>query len=200
LFVEKIFITLSRDKQLTQKANKLNQQSIKLSVPFFIPSNPNFFASSTPSQPKMILRSTIVLTALLAVQFENVAPFSTGPAFQVGKAGITKGGIPPAFVTPDHEKSLKPVGRSPTKLEMGKVEEFLTGRDEKTRKADNEKYLATLQKRVDRINELEADIEELDDDELVAKTEEFRKRLKDGEDINGPLLEETFAVVREAAW
>ncbi len=38
------------------------------------------------------------------------------------------------------------------------------------------------------------------DDELQAKTTEFKERLAKGEDINGPLLEEAFAVVREAAW
>jgi len=57
-----------------------------------------------------------------------------------------------------------------------------------------------VQKRVERINALEATIEELGDDELQAKTQEFRERLAKGEDINGPILEEAFAVVREAAW
>jgi preprotein translocase subunit SecA len=51
-----------------------------------------------------------------------------------------------------------------------------------------------------KINALESTIEELGDDELRRKTEEFRVRLVKGEDINGPLLEEAFAVVREAAW
>lgn len=83
---------------------------------------------------------------------------------------------------------------------MGKVEDFLTGRDEAARKAENDKYIAELQKRVTKINDLEATIEELDDDELQEKTDEFRKRLQNGEDINGPILEEAFAVVREAAW
>jgi len=87
-----------------------------------------------------------------------------------------------------------------TQLNMGKMEEFLTGRDDKQRKANNDKYLAELQKRVDRMNTLEADIEELGDEELTAKTEEFKARLKKGEDLNGPMLEECFAVVREAAW
>ena len=85
-------------------------------------------------------------------------------------------------------------------LSMGVMEEFITDRDEKTRKAGNDKYLAELQKRVDRINELEPSIEDLGDDELQAKTEEFKSRLQKGEDINGPILEEMFAVVREAAW
>jgi len=83
---------------------------------------------------------------------------------------------------------------------MGKFEDFLSGQDESFRKKDNDAYLATLQKRVDRINALEPTIEELGDEELEAKTLEFKERLRSGEDINGELLEEAFAVVREAAW
>lgn len=83
---------------------------------------------------------------------------------------------------------------------MGIVEDFVASSDRKTRQADNDKYLRELQTRVDRINALETTIEELEDDALQAKTEEFKRRLQKGEDINGPLLEEAFAVVREAAW
>lgn len=89
---------------------------------------------------------------------------------------------------------------SPTSLSMGIMENFLTGQDSSARGKENQKYLKSLQPRIDRINELEETIEELDDEELAAKTEEFRKRLAQGEDTNGPLLEEAFAVVREAAW
>ena len=90
---------------------------------------------------------------------------------------------------------------SSSQLHMGVMEDFLAGTDKETRKKENESYLAQLNKRVERINSLEPTIEDLDDDELVAKTEEFRKRLvEQGEDINGPILEEAFAVVREAAW
>ena len=39
-----------------------------------------------------------------------------------------------------------------------------------------------------------------DDDELAAKTTEFRERLAKGEELNGGILTEAFAVVREAAW
>lgn len=91
-------------------------------------------------------------------------------------------------------------GDSTTALSMGVMEDFISGTDGKARKAANDKYLSELQKRVDRINSLEPTIEDLGDDELVAKTQEFKERLKNGEDINGPLLEEAFAVVREAAW
>jgi len=83
---------------------------------------------------------------------------------------------------------------------MGIMEDFLSGQDSSSRETDNKKYLETLQKRVEKINELETEVEDLDDGELEAKTVEFRERLKSGEDINGKLLEEAFAVVREAAW
>jgi preprotein translocase subunit SecA len=83
---------------------------------------------------------------------------------------------------------------------MDVMEKFVAGKDEATRSAASTKYLAEVQKRVDRINELEPTIEDLGDDELQAKSEEFKARLQKGEDINGPLLEEAFAVVREAAW
>ena len=53
--------------------------------------------------------------------------------------------------------------------------------------------------RVNRINALEDEIEELSDEALKAKTEEFRGRLAAGE-TEDDLLEEAFAVVREAAW
>lgn len=83
---------------------------------------------------------------------------------------------------------------------MGVVEEFITSRDSETRKGLNDEYLAKLQKRVENINKLEPTIEELGDEDMIAKTAEFRERLAKGEDINGPILEEAFAVVREAAW
>ena len=92
----------------------------------------------------------------------------------------------------------RPLSR--TTLSMGVMEDFLSGRDASAREEANKKYLASLQERVDRINSLESSIEELGDDELEAKSTEFRERLAKGEDINGPLLEEAFAVVREAAW
>ena len=79
-------------------------------------------------------------------------------------------------------------------------EDFLSGRDAEKRSQENSKYLATLAARVDKINALEPIVEDLGDDELQAKTAEFKQRLAAGEDLNGPLLEEAFVVVREAAW
>ena len=65
--------------------------------------------------------------------------------------------------------------------------------------AENSKQVQAYTKRVERINALEDEIELLTDEELAAKTDEFRKRLAAGE-TEDDLLEEAFAVVREAAW
>ena len=49
------------------------------------------------------------------------------------------------------------------------------------------------------VNALSDDIEKLSDAELRAKTEEFKKRVADGESLDD-ILPEAFAVAREAAW
>ncbi len=54
-----------------------------------------------------------------------------------------------------------------------------------------------MQSRVARIGELEPEMEALSDEELRGKTDEFRARLADGEELDD-LLDEAFAVVREA--
>lgn len=56
-----------------------------------------------------------------------------------------------------------------------------------------------LAKIADDVIALEDKFAALSDDELKAKTEEFKKRLADGEKMNDILLE-AFATVREAAW
>ncbi|MEM1390303.1 MAG: DEAD/DEAH box helicase, partial [Pseudomonadota bacterium] len=60
----------------------------------------------------------------------------------------------------------------------------------------NDRLLKPMQRRVTKINALEPEIEKLSDDALRGKTEEFRRRLKDGETLDD-ILEEAFAVVRE---
>ena len=62
----------------------------------------------------------------------------------------------------------------------------------------NERILKKMRKSVDDIAAMEADIEQLDDPTLKAKTAEFRQRLNDGESIDD-ILPEAFAVVREAS-
>jgi preprotein translocase subunit SecA len=61
----------------------------------------------------------------------------------------------------------------------------------------NQREIKKLSKTVDRINALETEIQALSDDQLKAKTLEFRERHDKGESLE-QLLPEAFAVVREA--
>jgi len=63
----------------------------------------------------------------------------------------------------------------------------------------NDRELKRMGKLVKRINEREADVKALSDDELTAKTAEFKQRHKDGESLE-QLLPEAFATVREASF
>ncbi|WEK53874.1 MAG: preprotein translocase subunit SecA [Candidatus Cohnella colombiensis] len=62
----------------------------------------------------------------------------------------------------------------------------------------NEREVKKLLKNVDRINGLESSLTDLSDEQLGAKTEEFRARIAKGETLD-ELLPEAFAVVREAS-
>ncbi|MEQ8557918.1 MAG: preprotein translocase subunit SecA [Henriciella sp.] len=62
----------------------------------------------------------------------------------------------------------------------------------------NDRKIKPMRKRVERINALEPQLEGLSDEELKAKTAEFRERLDKGAKLDD-LLEEAFAVVREAS-
>jgi preprotein translocase subunit SecA len=62
----------------------------------------------------------------------------------------------------------------------------------------NERELQGMQPLVDEINDLEEAYESLSDAQLRAKTDEFLKRLDDGETLED-ILVETFTVVREAS-
>lgn len=61
----------------------------------------------------------------------------------------------------------------------------------------NERELKRMNKVVVRINALESEMQKLSDEQLKAKTIEFRKRFQDGETLD-QLLPEAFATVREA--
>jgi len=63
----------------------------------------------------------------------------------------------------------------------------------------NEKEVKKVGKIVDRIEALDEETSELSDEELKGRTEEFRERLDEGEELDD-LLPEAFAVAREAAW
>ncbi len=64
--------------------------------------------------------------------------------------------------------------------------------------SQNDRIIKQLRQIVHKINALEETVEPLSDEELAAKTIEFRQRIEDGETLE-QLLPEVFAVVREAA-
>jgi len=64
--------------------------------------------------------------------------------------------------------------------------------------SQHEREIKRLQPTVEAINALEPEIEALSDEQLKARTDEFRQRLKDGETLDD-LLIEVFATLREAA-
>jgi preprotein translocase subunit SecA len=62
----------------------------------------------------------------------------------------------------------------------------------------NERLLKQFRKTLERINGLEAKYEQLNDDALRQKTNEFKQRVSQGESLDA-LLPEAFAVVREGS-
>ncbi|KYW82639.1 preprotein translocase subunit SecA [Francisella hispaniensis] len=62
----------------------------------------------------------------------------------------------------------------------------------------NERFIKKVSKIVQKINSLESEFEKLSDEQLKAKTLEYRQRLANGEILDN-LLPEAFATVREAA-
>ena len=84
---------------------------------------------------------------------------------------------------------------------MGKIEQKrkIMSFIEKIFGSHSEREVKKLKFAVDKIEELGPAMETLSDDELKAKTTEFKERLAKGETLDD-LLIEAFAVVREAAW
>ena len=63
----------------------------------------------------------------------------------------------------------------------------------------NRKELNRLSKIVDEINSFESKAKKLKKNDFTKKTDEFKKRLKDGEELND-IMPEAFSIVREASW
>ena len=63
----------------------------------------------------------------------------------------------------------------------------------------NERLVKKMGKTVQKINDLEESVKALSDEELKAKTLEYRQRVTDGESLDS-MLPEAFALVREASW
>ncbi len=74
---------------------------------------------------------------------------------------------------------------------LGKIAKKIIG-------SRNDRFIKSLQKDVNAINALEAQMQALSDEQLKAKTDEFKQRLADGAALDS-LLHEAFAVCREAA-
>lgn len=70
---------------------------------------------------------------------------------------------------------------------MGFLENFFSGRE-----------IEKLRKRAQEINALESSISSLSDAQLREKTQEFKKRLAEGQTLDD-ILNEAFAVCREAS-
>ncbi|MCA4773926.1 preprotein translocase subunit SecA [Wolbachia endosymbiont of Mansonella perstans] len=68
----------------------------------------------------------------------------------------------------------------------------------KTFGSTNKKIIKSFRKIAQQINALEPEMRSLSDEELAGKTEEFKRKLKDGKTLND-LLVPAFAVVREAS-
>ena len=64
--------------------------------------------------------------------------------------------------------------------------------------SQNERDIKKIKPVADKINSFEPNIEKLSDEELKSKTQEFKKRLADGETLED-ILPEAFACVREAS-
>ena len=62
----------------------------------------------------------------------------------------------------------------------------------------NDRLLKTYRKSVERINAMESQVAQLSDEQLRAKTDEFKQRVAQGEALDA-LLPEAFAVVREGS-
>ena len=65
-------------------------------------------------------------------------------------------------------------------------------------KSYSEKEVQRVMPIVEKINNIEPNIEKLTDEQLKAKTSEFKERLQKGETLDD-ILPEAFAVVREAS-
>ncbi len=63
---------------------------------------------------------------------------------------------------------------------------------------DNARDIKKYLKKIEKVNQWEPEIEKLSDNQLAAKTQEFRQRLEAGETLD-EIMSEAFSVVREAA-
>ena len=155
--------------------------------------------------------SAAALVAGLATPTNAFVPPAGTPA---GRRAMLRGANQPLSLRSPHHKSLltksASKGAKATALTMGIFDTLkkAVGGGEKEMEtvvfgvgdAENQQlvngYLARVEQK---INSQEDALEKLSDAELRSKTDEFRARLANGESEDD-ILEDAFAVVREAAW
>ena len=135
----------------------------------------------------MVLATTLSVASLAALVPSWLVSQRQGPA-----AAVTQ--RPPTRVAASRIQMLDLLNRAPAG-----ADDAAPSQSSSFDAARNAEVLAKYTKRVEAINSLEDDIEALDDDQLAAKTGEFRERLAAGASLD-ELLPEAFAVVREGAW
>ena len=110
--------------------------------------------------------------------------------------------VTPSRFVFDRQGSSPGLHRTLAPLRMGLLDGLMKSASADPIKAltnENEGLLKQYMSVVEKVNALEDSIEKLDNGQLRAKTEEFRKRLDSGASLDS-LLVEAFAVAREAAW
>jgi hypothetical protein len=143
--------------------------------------------------PRLAVAMGLLLALLVSVRLPSGQAFAPA-ARRFGRGLSTSSSVvAPRTVT----------ASSSTALRMGLLDglkKIVTGQDPVELLAqENEQTLATYRTKVEKINGLEDAYEKLSDEQLRARTDEFRRRLASGETLD-TLLVEAFAVVREAAW
>src|SRR5690606_31967920 len=104
---------------------------------------------------------------------------------------ICWGPVPPAGACAGQEE---PLPTNEPRIERSMLPKILTS----IFGSRNERLLKEYRRVVTKINALEPNYEPLSDDQLRAKTEEFKQRVAKGESLDD-LLPEAFAVVREGS-
>ena len=151
--------------------------------------------SDHKQEPTMMMQRLVVVAGLLLLLTSSSDAFAPAArrVMMARWGSLPAGGSAPASL----------VAPRSTALRMGLLDglkKIVGGQDPVEALAqDNEKTLATYRSKVEQINALEDAYEKLSDEQLRARTDEFRRRLAGGEALDG-LLVEAFAVVREAAW
>jgi SecA DEAD-like domain len=145
--------------------------------------------------PRLAVAMGLLLALLVSVRLPS------GQAFAPATRRFGRGLSTSSSVV--DRRTVSTASSSSTALRMGLLDglkKIVTGQDPVELLAqENEQTLAAYRTKVEKINGLEDAYEKLSDEQLRARTDEFRRRLASGETLD-TLLVEAFAVVREAAW